>query len=142
MCILTGMNLDRRHIDDLYSIAAASSGEICGVLVGRRSPRLVVDTLIPARNLHPTPQSHFLLDAHTLLHADAQARNTGAQIIGFYHSHPNGSALPSPQDRRDAWPGYVYLIVALEHGSARYICAWLCHKDGTFRPEPILPIAS
>jgi desampylase len=132
------MHLHRRHIDTLWSIAAMP-GEICGVLLGRRSPRLVVDTLIPGHNIHPAPHSHFLLDAQTLLRADAQARDDGKEIVGFYHSHPNGVALPSSQDRRDAWPGYVYLILAVDHGAARYICAWHSHGDGAFRPEPILP---
>lgn len=132
------MQIQRRHIDIMLAAAEATT-EICGVLIGRRTPQIVVHGIVPGRNLHRRPQQHFLLDAQTLLMADAQARAAGDEILGFYHSHPNGNALPSPHDRRDAWPGYLYLIVAVERGAPRYLCAWICHSDGTFQPEPIQP---
>ena len=119
--------------------AAGSTSEVCGVLIGQHTPQMVVHQILPGRNLHARPQQHFLLDAQTLLEADAQARAAGDEIVGFYHSHPNGSALPSPHDRRDAWPGYGYLIVAVERGMPRYLCAWICRPDGVFQPEPIRP---
>lgn len=118
-------------------LAAGSSNEICGVLIGQTEPQFVVDAIIPGRNIHATPQHHFLLDAQTLLRADAQARAEGNRIVGFFHSHPNGTALPSPPDRRDAWPGYVYLIIAVDRGMPRYLCAWLCHTTGLLQPEPL-----
>lgn len=121
----------------MLAAAAGSTAEICGVLIGRRTPQMVVREIIPGRNLHGQPQQHFLLDAQTLLKADAQARAHDDEILGFYHSHPNGGALPSPHDRRDAWPGYLYLIIAVEHGAPRYLCGWIGHPDGTFQPEPI-----
>lgn len=133
------MQIQRRHIDSLLAAVAGSTAEICGVLIGRRAPQVVVRGIVPGRNLHGQPQQHFLLDAQTLLLADAQARAAGDEILGFYHSHPNGSALPSPHDRRDAWPGYVYLIIAVERGVPRYLCAWICRADSTFQPEPIRP---
>jgi proteasome lid subunit RPN8/RPN11 len=131
------MQIQRRHIDSMLAAVAGSTEEICGVLIGRRTAQSIVHAVVPGRNLHPKPQQHFLLDAQTLLQADAQARAAGDEILGFYHSHPNGSALPSPHDRRDAWPGYLYLIIAVERGVPRYVCAWIGRSDGMFQPEPI-----
>lgn len=131
------MQLQPEHIVAIIAAAAGSTSEVCGVLIGQRTPQLVVHGIVPGRNLHARPQQHFLLDAQTLLQADAQARATGDEIVGFYHSHPHGSALPSSHDRRDAWPGYLYLIVAVERGVPRYFCAWICRPDGVFQSEPI-----
>lgn len=131
------MLLHRRYIETILAAVAGSTVEICGVLIGRRASQLVVHRVMPGWNVHSLPQQHFLLDARTLLAADAQARATGDEIVGFYHSHPNGGALPSPHDRRDAWPGYVYLIVAVEQEVPCYLCAWICRSDGRFQPEPI-----
>ncbi len=133
------MYLQRRQLATLFRIAAASSAEVCGVLIGQRVPSLTIDAIVAGQNLHPTPQYHFILDAQTLLQADTQARRAGHEIIGFFHSHPNGSAVPSPHDLRDAWPNHVYVIVALAAGAPQYLSAWVCEAGRRFRPEPIMP---
>jgi len=51
------------------------------------------------------------------------------QIVGFYHSHPSGSAAPSPLDRRLAWPAMVYLILAIRHGRVTRVMAWWKHRQ-------------
>jgi proteasome lid subunit RPN8/RPN11 len=132
------MELYRRHLSALWALAAAGREEACGVLIGQRRPQIRITAIVAGHNVHPTPQQHFLLDARTLLEADAAALASGCAIVGFYHSHPSGTALPSRHDRRDAWPGHVYLIVAA--GSPMYACAWLCDPKGTFTPEPIVPL--
>lgn len=136
------MDLRTDHIAALFRHAATSDHEVCGVLIGRRAPRLTLETIVAARNVHPAPAQHFLLDAPTLLHADSAARAAGLALIGFYHSHPNGVLLPSITDRRDAWPGYLMLIVAVERGRPRGMSAWIISADGRLRPESIRPRAS
>lgn len=127
------------HPDDLALLlrhAASAPDEVCGVLLGRSAPRLRLEAIVAGRNVHPQPRAHFLLDAATLLVADRQARAAGQAIIGFYHSHPGGQPLPSAADRRDAWPGYLYLIVAVPQ---RALTAWLCAADGRLHPATIRP---
>ena len=133
------MRLSRGHLDTLFAHAANSSAEVCGILVGHTGPVTVVEAIVPARNVHAMPQRHFLLDAATLLRTDEAARATGQAIIGFYHSHPNGSALPSAEDRRLAWPKLMTLIIAVEQGQPRYLCAWR-HTE-YWHPEPIQTLA-
>ena len=130
------MLLSRQHLDALFAHAATGVNEVCGILVGRCVPTPVVESIVPARNMHPVPQRHFLLDAATLLQTDDAARARGQAIIGFYHSHPNGIALPSPEDRRLAWPAMLTLIVAMEQGEPRYLCAWRWN-NAKLQPEPI-----
>lgn len=123
--------------DQLYSMIAharSSPGEVCGVLVGRLAP-FRVDQAVPGHNVHVNPQQHYLIDATTLLHADDLARATGQEVVGFYHSHPRGAAVPSVHDLRDAWPEHVYLIVAFANGLP-YVCTWQVDQQGKLRPVP------
>ncbi|PLS76959.1 MAG: peptidase [Chloroflexi bacterium] len=130
------MLLARHQLDMLFAHAATGSTEVCGILTGRAWPGVVVESVIAARNVHPQPQRHFLLDAATLLQADHAARVRGHTIIGFYHSHPNGLALPSALDHREAWPQLLTVIIAVEQGRPRCLSAWRC-ADTMLQPEPI-----
>lgn len=38
------------------------------------------------------------------------------EIVGFYHSHPEGEAIPSMEDKCHMIAGYSYPIVAVRHG--------------------------
>jgi len=41
------------------------------------------------------------------------------EIVGFYHSHPDHPAQPSPTDLEHAhWIGCSYVITAVAHGTA------------------------
>jgi proteasome lid subunit RPN8/RPN11 len=133
------MDLQSRHIAMLFALTADASDEVCGVLIGRRTPAVTLDTIIVGRNVHRVPRRHFMLDAQTLLQADTQARAAEREIVGFFHSHPTSSALPSSHDRRDAWPNHIYLIVAVHPDMPQYLSAWVCDASGQLRPEPILP---
>jgi proteasome lid subunit RPN8/RPN11 len=91
--------------------AAALPQEACGLLLGR-------DTCIaearPARNVHPTPETHFAIDPQALIDAHRGAREgSGPQVLGYFHSHPTGAAVPSATDRAmAAGDGRVWAIVA------------------------------
>ncbi len=125
------------HLHTIIEHARSSPHEVCGVLVGQREP-LRIDQIVAARNVHEQPQQQYLVDAVTLLHADDLARSTGQEIVGFYHSHPGGAAVPSSHDLHDAWPGYVYFIVAFAE-SIPYVCAWVVDREGTVQPVPLFP---
>lgn len=133
------MQLHHEHIAAIFAHAATSDHEVCGVLLGRHRPQLALERVVAAQNVHPTPQHHFLLDAPTLLRADHEARAAGLEVVGFYHSHPNGRLLPSPRDRHDAWPGYLMLIVATVAGRSPTLSAWIVTTDGSLRAETIRP---
>lgn len=79
----------------------------------------------PCRNVHPGDRRRrFLIDPERQLAVQREARAQGLEIVGFYHSHPGGSAQPSEEDVRMAHPGMLMLIVALRHGLVAEARAW------------------
>lgn len=92
------------------SAANAHPRECCGVLLGEGRR---ITALLPASNVHPQPETHFEIDPQVLIDAHRAARQGGAQVAGYYHSHPNGLAGPSAADwTQAAHDGSVWAIVA------------------------------
>ncbi len=127
-----------QQLSEIFQHSASHREEVCGILVGRRQPQFEITGVIRGRNVHPVPARHFLLDAASLLRADALSARSESEIVGFYHSHPNGSGLPSRQDRRDAWPSMLLLIVAVVDDTPRYLCGWRLDGERRLLSEPIM----
>lgn len=89
--------------------ASAHPEECCGILLGSEAR---ITGIQPARNVHPSPCSHFEIDPQTLIDAHRAAREGGPQVLGYYHSHPVGGPVPSATDRAmAAHDGLVWAIV-------------------------------
>jgi predicted GIY-YIG superfamily endonuclease/proteasome lid subunit RPN8/RPN11 len=87
----------------------AHRNECCGILLGDANN---ITQITPAKNVHPTPQSHFEIDPAALIAAHKAERSGGPQIIGYYHSHPTGSPEPSPTDQAmAARDGKIWAII-------------------------------
>ena len=87
--------------------------ECCGLLEGvRGGDAFRITTLHPARNLS-TDNDRFEIHPADHFAAIRAARERGHEIVGCYHSHPNGKAEPSARDAEGAWDeGFVWLIAA------------------------------
>jgi proteasome lid subunit RPN8/RPN11 len=92
--------------------------ECCGILHGTILTEnflpvgFHIEGLIPARNVHPTPRTHFEIDPQALIGAHRAMRTAGPAVIGYYHSHPSGPAEPSSTDRAMAsGDGAIWAIV-------------------------------
>ena len=121
----------------LWVAAAASPyAEVCGLLFGDGTR---VENARACRNVHADPARRFEIDAAALLHAHREQRRGGPRVIGHYHSHPSGVAVPSVADAEAAAPdGAVWLIITA--GDAR---AWRAVANGAlhgrFDPLRIVP---
>lgn len=83
--------------------------EACGLLLGREER---IDHVVPARNVHATPYTHFEIDPQALVDAFRGERDGGPRVVGYYHSHPHGPAEPSAIDREQAsGDGRIWAIV-------------------------------
>ncbi|AHE52741.1 hypothetical protein NX02_05000 [Sphingomonas sanxanigenens DSM 19645 = NX02] len=113
------VEISRSLVDELLRAAAASPGaEICGLLLGGAGR---IEAILPAANVAADPAHRFEIDPATLFAAHRAARAGGPRIIGHYHSHPTGSAEPSPRDAEQAIGGEYWLL--LGGGAARLFVA-------------------
>lgn len=107
----------------LAEAAKAHPQEACGLLLGQR---LTITNVVPADNVHPAPQTRFEIDPQALIDAHRNAREGGLQVLGYYHSHPDGAAEPSDTDCAMAsGDGRIWAIVA-----ARGVRFWQDNPDG------------
>ena len=93
---------------------AAHPREACGILLGdlAHGGTRITESCQTA-NVHPTPATHFEIDPQALIDAHRAARAGGAQVVGYFHSHPVGAAAPSATDRAcAAGDGSVWVILS------------------------------
>ena len=100
--------------------------ECCGILVGRRRDEPIWVTAVhPAVNRRAhAAHDRYEIDSQEILRIDHAAADRGEEVVGFYHSHPDHPALPSPTDATQAWPAYIYLIAAVAAHEDGEVTAW------------------
>jgi len=93
---------------------AAFPRECCGLIEGKREGEEVrAVALHPTANFSAAPDS-FEIDLSAHIRLLRTLRGTGQEIVGCYHSHPNGRPEPSERDRANGGEeGFVWLIAAL-----------------------------
>jgi proteasome lid subunit RPN8/RPN11 len=116
------MAVDAPIVARLRALAAGTSVEVCGALVGDRS---TIKEVWPLTNRSLNARDRFFIPAEDVLRVQRAAEGRGFELLGFYHSHPRGAAVPSSTDLLQAVPGYIYLIVTNE-GDLR---AWRLRPD-------------
>ncbi|MGD2153172.1 MAG: M67 family metallopeptidase [Gemmatimonadales bacterium] len=89
-----------------------------------------VSEAVPADNSRRDERRRrYLIGPDDVLALERRASDSGLQVVGYYHSHPDAPAVPSEFDREHAWPTYVYLIVSVVDGRAADIRAWRLSDD-------------
>ena len=101
----------RRHGQETYP------HECCGALLGRDG---YVTDLVPLPNTtEEGPRRRFLVRPSDYQLAERRAGEMGAELLGFYHSHPDHPAQWSQTDLAEAhWFGCSYVITSVEKGKA------------------------
>jgi proteasome lid subunit RPN8/RPN11 len=117
--------------------AAAYPNEGCGALLGAASGEIRL-TLPIANRESRAPQVRFEIAPRDYLKLEADADALGLALLGFWHSHPEGLALPSTTDRAHAWEDLFTVIVAVHEGEPDEITAW--RVRGPDLPFEELPI--
>ena len=66
-------------------------------------------------NLSEEPSRAFLIDPEAHFRVLRGLRGSGHEIIGCFHSHPDGHAEPSERDRREAADdGFVWIVAGAD----------------------------
>lgn len=120
----------RRHGQEAYP------HECCGALIGR--DHVVTEALALPNGTDEGPRRRFLVRPVDYLAAERRATELEAELIGFYHSHPDSPARPSRYDLEHAWPTFAYVILSVEGATPRALTSWRLREDrSTFDEEPI-----
>ena len=101
------------------AFAAARPLEGCGLLGGtvrRHEGDEVIEVIEVTRFLAvenaARSRDRFVIRPPDFAAALALVEHGGSRLVGYAHSHPDGTAAPSEQDRRELWPHQVHLIAA------------------------------
>lgn len=116
--------------------------ECGGLLLGNLASdgaKTVVE-LMPMENRsdESTRHNRVLILPKDLMRAEHYARAKKLEVVGYYHSHPDHPAVPSPFDLDHALPVWSYVIVSVQAGKAIDLFAWEMENDRSkFNKEEI-----
>lgn len=106
----------QRHARETYP------NECCGALIGNGRKASVA---VPIPNTAAEePRRRYWIDPMEYLRVEKLARQSGEQLLGIYHSHPDHPARPSRYDLEHAWPNLDYVILAMTERDIGAMTAW------------------
>jgi proteasome lid subunit RPN8/RPN11 len=111
----------RRHGAETYP------HECCGALIGRDGR--VTEAFSLPNTTDEGPRRRFLVRPPDYRAAERRAAELGADLLGFYHSHPDHPARPSQYDLDHAWPSLSYVIVSVTAGQPGDVMSWRLRDD-------------
>ncbi len=137
------MSGPKLHLSDelaaqmLGAAARAFPLECCGLIEGIRAEGgWRATALHEAANLAEDPKRHFLIDPQRqfdLIRGLRALRGRETRIIGCFHSHPDGPALPSATDRAQALEDdFLWLIAGGSGESGFTLQAYVFSEDSGF----------
>jgi proteasome lid subunit RPN8/RPN11 len=152
--------INTTHLQVIYQHAETTyPEECCGILLGKidKYTKTIIE-VIPTINIWeaaesidaPNPDdtvtrtktSRYTIAPQDIFQAQKRGRDLEINIIGFFHSHPDYSAIPSTCDRDLAWNIYSYPIVSVVNGKVSDIKSWVLDSQGTFQLEEIQQVAT
>jgi proteasome lid subunit RPN8/RPN11 len=101
--------------------------ECCGALIGKDG--VVSETLALPNMTDEGPRTRFRVTPDDYRGAEKRAGEAGAELLGFYHSHPDHPARPSQYDLDHAWPFFSYVIVSVRQGVSGDMTSWRLRED-------------
>jgi proteasome lid subunit RPN8/RPN11 len=113
---------------------AAFPNECCGLIEGTcDGDSAQISAIHPTRNLAEAPD-RFEIDPAEQIRLMRALRGTAREIIGCYHSHPNGRAEPSKRDLQNAADkNFLWLIAAIGSDKNMQLSAFV-YAGGAFAP--------
>lgn len=107
--------------------------ECCGCLLGHMEgdQRRVFQVVKVSNTSSPsTRRTRFFMDPKDIFSVEEQATRLNMDLIGFYHSHPDGVAEPSNYDLRQAtWERFSHVILTVRKGNPGNLTSWVLRED-------------
>ena len=118
--------------------AAAYPREACGCLLGVTDGGLVrVERVWTSDNMARNPDRAFELDPGSVVAAEDDARASGLELVGVWHSHPDAAAELSEADRVGLFAGWISVVGTFDRGRLAQLRAWR-HVSGRWRESPVV----
>lgn len=117
------------HAKEIYP------AECCGFLLGSFDDGGLVRQVRRATNQNTERNDRFIISAEEFGEVQLAADETGLDIIGIYHSHPDWPAIPSQTDMDNAWDEVYYLIASVHEGMPLNTQIWRLADSGPRRFE-------
>jgi len=113
----------------LEDVEQKDPNEACGLLAGSIIKRgYKVLSVIPTQNVLHSPY-RYQVEPEEQLKAFIQIEEKGWELLGTFHSHPDGPETPSQTDIIEAYyPEVVHLIWSKRNG--RWKCRGFLIRDG------------
>jgi proteasome lid subunit RPN8/RPN11 len=103
------------------------SVECCGLLAGRDG---AISRIFPASNAAENPVTSYEIAPKEIFERMREMRAEGIEMLGIYHSHPNGKNEPSPRDIGQAYYSETaYFIISPLNGDGKPVRAFSI-RDG------------
>jgi proteasome lid subunit RPN8/RPN11 len=110
--------------------ADAWPDEACGLIAGTGVPA-VITRLVACANIAPDRRRHFEVDPGARIRLEVALRGTAERLIGVWHSHPGGEAVPSATDAAMIYePDLIWLITAFAPASPPVTRAFQPRRGG------------
>lgn len=137
------LTISRALLDRMFAHCLASyPDEGCGAILGERrgGAKIVTEVALLRNNAGQSSGNRFEANSDDVLTLIRRERQTGIEVLGFFHSHPDHPAAPSKTDRDAAWPEYSYPIVSVIAGEVSSWNSWRLRDDGSGYDEEVVKV--
>ena len=116
--------------------------EACGLLLGvaNGNGSKEVERVLPIVNAKETSERHnrSLITPQDLIRGERIAAESGLEVVGNFHSHPDHPPEPSAFDLEHALPVWSYVIVSVLRSAAGDIRSWVMLNDRSRFEEEVI----
>ncbi len=110
----------------------AYPNECCGILFKKAEGDLNKVEAFEALDNTATQsskESYYIINPIELFSYEQDYQKQGYEILGFFHSHPDASAILSAEDKAQMVPELFYLIIEVRQGKVTSQSAWRKNKS-------------
>ena len=129
---MAGIILTKQIIDEFQTHGEKEfPHECCGFSLGhfKINESYGLEYLAAPNIKEENRERRFLIDPQAYQKAEDEADNKGLSIISIVHSHPDHPHEPSDFDRDHAWPGFSYIIISVQKGTAISYRSWQLNQN-------------
>ncbi len=107
--------------------------ECCGAMLGRiiSGKKIVTEAIALNNAFEGERRTRYELRPEDLLAAEKAARNSGLDLVGIFHSHPDCDAYFSKTDLKRSCPWYSFVVLSVTNGKFAHANSFLPDAEQT-----------